>query len=93
MGVDHGCIQIFVAEDFFERANINAVLIHQGSSCMTKFMYGAVLLTQTYAEIVSYNDLMDCGTYTAAKDKGLVRLEGKEYVVQDGDIILFRFNV
>ena len=45
------------------------------------------------AEIVSYNDLMDCGTYTAAKDKGLVRLEGKEYVVQDGDIILFRFNV
>ena len=45
------------------------------------------------AEIVSYNDLMDCGTYTAAKEKGLVRLEGKEYVVQDGDIILFRFNV
>ena len=45
------------------------------------------------AEIVSYKDLMDCGTYTAAKEKGLVRLEGKEYVVQDGDIILFRFNV
>lgn len=45
------------------------------------------------AEIVSYNDLMDCGTYSAAKEKGLVRLEGKEYVVQDGDIILFRFNV
>lgn len=45
------------------------------------------------AEIVSYDDLMECGTYGAAKDKGLVRLEGKEYVVQDGDIILFRFNV
>ena len=45
------------------------------------------------AEIVSYDDLMACGTYGAAKDKGLVRLEGKEYVVQDGDIILFRFNV
>ncbi len=45
------------------------------------------------AEIVSYDDLMDCGTYAAAKDKGLVRLEGKEYVVQDGDIIHFRFNV
>jgi len=45
------------------------------------------------AEIVSYNDLMECGTYVAAKEKGLVRLEGKEYVVQDGDIILFRFNV
>ena len=45
------------------------------------------------AEIVSYHDLMACGTYNAAKEKGLVRLEGKDYVVQDGDIILFRFNV
>ena len=45
------------------------------------------------AEIVSYDELMACGTYNAAKEKGLVRLEGKEYVVQDGDIILFRFNV
>ncbi|MEG1505314.1 MAG: redox-regulated ATPase YchF [Lachnospiraceae bacterium] len=45
------------------------------------------------AEIVSYDDLMACGTYGTAKEKGLVRLEGKEYVVQDGDIILFRFNV
>ena len=45
------------------------------------------------AEIVSYDDLMECGTYAAAKEKGLVRLEGKEYIVQDGDIILFRFNV
>ena len=45
------------------------------------------------AEVVAYNDLMNCGSYTAAKEKGLVRSEGKEYVVQDGDIILFRFNV
>ena len=45
------------------------------------------------AEIVSYNDLIACGTYAAARDKGLVRLEGKEYIVQDGDIILFKFNV
>ena len=45
------------------------------------------------AEIVSYNDLMECKTMTAAKEKGLVRLEGKEYVMQDGDIVLFRFNV
>lgn len=45
------------------------------------------------AEIISYDDLMACGTHAAAKEKGLVRLEGKEYVVQDGDIILFRFNV
>ncbi|WHH59605.1 redox-regulated ATPase YchF [Petroclostridium sp. X23] len=45
------------------------------------------------AEVVAYNDLMASGTYTAAKEKGLVRSEGKEYVVQDGDVILFRFNV
>ena len=45
------------------------------------------------AEVVSYDDLMSCGSMTAAKEKGLVRLEGKEYVMQDGDIVLFRFNV
>lgn len=45
------------------------------------------------AEIVSFDDLMACGTMAAAKEKGLVRLEGKEYVMQDGDIVLFRFNV
>ena len=45
------------------------------------------------AEIVSYDDLMTCGSMAAAKEKGLVRLEGKEYVMQDGDIVLFRFNV
>jgi len=45
------------------------------------------------AEVVSYDELVACGTYHAAKEKGLVRLEGKGYVVQDGDVILFRFNV
>ena len=45
------------------------------------------------AEIVSYDDLMSCGSMNAAKEKGLVRSEGKEYVIQDGDIVLFRFNV
>ena len=45
------------------------------------------------AEVVSYADLMACKTYAAAREKGLVRLEGKDYVVQDGDIMLFRFNV
>ena len=45
------------------------------------------------AEIVSYDDLIACGTHAAAREKGLVRLEGKDYVVQDGDIIVFRFNV
>ena len=45
------------------------------------------------AEVVSYNDLIECGSHAAAKEKGLVRSEGKEYVMQDGDIVLFRFNV
>lgn len=45
------------------------------------------------AEVVNYQDLLDCGTYSAAKEKGLVRMEGKEYVVKDGDVVLFRFNV
>ncbi len=45
------------------------------------------------AEVVSFNDLMNCGSMTAAKEKGLVRSEGKEYVMQDGDIVMFRFNV
>ena len=45
------------------------------------------------AETIAFNDLVQVGTMTAAKEKGLVRLEGKEYVVKDGDVILFRFNV
>ncbi len=45
------------------------------------------------AEVVSYKDLMECGSMVAAKEKGLVRSEGKEYVMKDGDIVLFRFNV
>lgn len=45
------------------------------------------------AEIVAYDDLFACGTMAAAKEKGLVRSEGKEYVMRDGDVVLFRFNV
>ena len=45
------------------------------------------------AEVVNYQDLLDCGSYAGAREKGLVRMEGKDYVVQDGDVILFRFNV
>ena len=45
------------------------------------------------AETISYNDLVECGNEAAAKTKGLLRSEGKEYVVQEGDVILFRFNV
>ena len=45
------------------------------------------------AEIVSYKDLVACGSKAAAREKGLVRLEGKDYVMQDGDVVEFRFNV
>lgn len=45
------------------------------------------------AEVVNWKELLDSGSLHAAKEKGLVRMEGKEYVVQDGDVILFRFNV
>ena len=45
------------------------------------------------AEVISFDDLVANETMTAAKEKGLVRSEGKDYVMQDGDIVLFRFNV
>ena len=45
------------------------------------------------ADVISFDDLMACGTMAAAKEKGLVRSEGKEYVMQDGDIVHFLFNV
>jgi len=45
------------------------------------------------AEIVSYEDLVACGSIAAAKEKGLYRSEGKEYIIKDGDVVLFRFNV
>ena len=45
------------------------------------------------AEIVAFEDLKSCGSMNAAKEKGLVRSEGKDYVMQDGDVTLFRFNV
>jgi GTP-binding protein YchF len=45
------------------------------------------------AEIVSYEDLIECGSWNTAREKGKVRIEGKEYVMQDGDVVLFKFNV
>jgi GTP-binding protein YchF len=45
------------------------------------------------AEVTSYKDIVEYGTMNAVKEKGLMRLEGKEYVMEDGDIVLFRFNV
>ena len=45
------------------------------------------------AEVVPFEDLIACGSLAAAREKGLVRSEGKDYVMQDGDVVLFRFNV
>ncbi len=45
------------------------------------------------AEVIGFKELLECGSSTKAKEKGLIRIEGKDYVVQDGDVILFRFNV
>lgn len=45
------------------------------------------------AEVINYRQLLECGSLAAARDKGLIRSEGKEYVMQDGDVVLFRFNV
>jgi GTP-binding protein YchF len=45
------------------------------------------------AEVIYYDDLITCGSETSAKEKGLMRSEGKEYVMQDGDVVVFRFNV
>lgn len=45
------------------------------------------------AEVISYDDLIACGSETAAKEKGLYRLEGKDYIMQEGDVVFFRFNV
>jgi GTP-binding protein YchF len=45
------------------------------------------------AEVIYYDDLIKCGSETSAKEKGLMRSEGKEYIMQDGDVVVFRFNV
>ena len=45
------------------------------------------------AEVVSYDDLVKSGNYTKAKEAGLIRLEGKDYIMQDGDVVEFKFNV
>ena len=45
------------------------------------------------AEIVSYDDLIECGSMVKAREKGLIRMEGKEYTMKEGDIVDFKFNV
>jgi hypothetical protein len=45
------------------------------------------------AEVIRYDDLMSAGSYAVAREKGLLRLEGKDYIMQEGDVVHFRFNV
>jgi GTP-binding protein YchF len=45
------------------------------------------------AEVITYNELVKCGSYAAAREKGLIRSEGKDYIIREGDVVLFRFNV
>ena len=51
------------------------------------------VVTLALKKEVSFETLIECGSIASAKDKGLVRSEGKEYVMQDGNVVLFRFNV
>lgn len=55
--------------------------------------YRPLNVVSSKPEVVNYQDLLDNGSLSAAKEKGIVGMEGKEYVVKDGDVILFRFNV
>ncbi len=86
-----GLISFFtVGEDEVRAWTIkdNATAVEAAGAIHTDFQKGFIR-----AEVLSYNDLMDAGTYNEAKKKGTVRLEGKEYMVQDGDVINFRFNI
>ena len=67
---------------------LNALVFNVLDVLLEEFVPFAVEL-----EVVSYDDLIKEGSMVAAKERGLVRSEGKEYVMQDGDIVLFKFNV
>ena len=68
----------------------NHVGVFQGSVEIVSFLNAPGFIK---AETVAYKDLVECGSVAAARDKGLYRMEGKEYVVKDGDVLLFKFNV
>jgi ribosome-binding ATPase YchF (GTP1/OBG family) len=74
---------------------VRAWTIHAGE---TAFEAAGVIHTDFQkgfikAETVAFDDLIKCGSIAAAREKGLYRMEGKEYIVQDGDVLLFKFNV
>ena len=56
-------------------------------------LYNSAKITPAVIEFVNYQDLLDNGSLSAAREKGIVGMEGKDYVVKDGDVILLRFNV
>mgnify|MGYP005889402057 CR=1 FL=1 len=64
-----------------------------GADAVVGLRYASASVMQGAAEVIAYGDMIKYGSVNAAKEKGQLRSEGKEYVVQDGDIILFRFNV
>ena len=86
-----GLISFFtVGED-----EVRAWTIHKGTAAVdaAEAIHSDIKKGFIRAEVLAYNDLMEAGSYAAARKKGTVRLEGKTYAVQDGDIINFRFNV
>ena len=60
---------------------------------VVSLILGIVAAFLQVTAVIAYDDLIACGSMAAAKEKGLVRSEGKEYVMKDGDVVLFRFNV
>ena len=74
---------------------VRAWTIHAGDTAPTAagVIHGDFERGFIKAETVAYDDLVACGSIAAAREKGLYRMEGKEYVVQDGDVLLFKFNV
>jgi GTP-binding protein YchF len=74
---------------------VKAWTIHHGTRAQTAAgtIHSDIERGFIRAEVVSYNDLMSAGSYAAAREKGLLRLEGKDYIMQEGDVVHFRFNV
>jgi ribosome-binding ATPase YchF (GTP1/OBG family) len=74
---------------------VRAWTIHQGSRAQDAAgeIHSDIARGFIRAEIVGYDALIRAGTYAAAKEQGLMRLEGKDYIMQEGDVVNFRFNV
>src|SRR4029079_236110 len=74
---------------------VRAWTIHQGDAApkAARVIHADVERGFIKSETVAYDDLVSCGSVAAAREKGLYRMEGKEYVVQDGEVLVFKFNV